>query len=260
MAYKRRRRPRVTWFPQLGIATSSSGTPNTITGIGGSIAAQPNSDVETVQIQPLTFDAPVETNSPDVGASVPLSYFIGNEYFLRRVVGKFYCCRSVDYNGELAGPDVVHIAMGLFVARAGSELESGGSDFPIDGATAAGRTANYNPLSPDQTREPWIWRRQWLLGSGVLQGAYLSQQTGFGPGINFPSSNVGGYGSVLDGPHCDAKTRRRVSSDDRLWCAVAVASPTLWSNGAGGGTADVKYYFDYRILGSLRKAHNRGNF
>lgn len=71
----------------------------------------------------------------------------------------------------------------------------------------------------------------------------------------YPDNNQN-MGSVMDGPHVDAKSQRRVGNEERLFliadAMVAVAG--------GGGSFSVQWFADLRPVGSILKmAGNRRN-
>lgn len=269
---RRRRRARVTWLPNLGtlgIDPEDNSPVRTFaiiaTGDGKANAA----------IIPLTFDSPVETDG--ALATDPLVNFVGSEYLLRRIVGKVYASVSQQVNTEQNQAasidfDAVLFTCGFFVARA-NDIGSPpiGTDLPVGAGITVGQTINlYSPDHPDVIREPWIWRRTWILGNQAKKflPVIAANPTIFSdlPLTMFPTNNAE-YGSVHDGPHIDAKTRRRISSDDRLWFAIA-ARQLDSRNGANliptldliRTNCEIQGILDYRLVGSIRKAHNRGNF
>jgi len=260
---RRRRRFKGTWLPNIGIinATNPLTAPTAgremVIGIGGGSTIVGG-------VLPLIFDAPQE---PDawVERETPLSYLAANEYTIRRIVGKCFVATAAaafdptttNYNNN---PPQVLVTSGLFIARAGDDdSTTDTNDLPI-GWTSQG-TLSYNPDIPDSIREPWIWRRQWILSNVAVKRAMWQDLTVLPPpasqiAFDSPSTNWE-LGSMADGPHLDAKTRRRIGNDDRLWwCVFAQPYPR------GGYTAEVDVYarLDYRVFGALRKARNRGNF
>lgn len=70
------------------------------------------------------------------------------------------------------------------------------------------------------------------------------------------------YGSIMDGPHIDAKSVRRVGNDERLWFAVSAVNFPLVTQSEIVVNQDVQIrgYLDFRVLGRLTRAHNRSNF
>lgn len=181
--------------------------------------------------------------------SLPMGFLTSNEYLLKRVVGKIYVSVS-----QIAGTQkgAILCAAGLFVARAENPAgDPGAEDFPI-GARDVGVFADYAPLNTDTMREPWIWRRSWVLSN---QLSTLAAEI-----ISYPKTNVE-YGSVADGPHIDAKTARRVKEGERLFFAVqARAFPVNHTTAGDSGDVTVHFAYEVRALGALRKGHNRSAF
>lgn len=267
MAYRRRRRPRGTWFPNIGVIDPDDVTKAPTAGIELVLSVTGGNSGPTIGVVPLIFDAPQE---PDtwVESATPLDYLTGSEYFLKRVVGKVYAeFQSVDWG--ITGATAVNLATpaslvtaALFVARAESVNIGLGVDVPI--GYPANYLASYNPDIPDAIREPWLWRRQWILGNPGLAAAiqFGNAPVGTDPtrGASLYPWNTGGYGSVWDGPHLDARTRRRVGHDDRLWFVMTAQAYPRNPSGASNTTFAIKTHLDYRVFGSLRKARNRGVF
>ena len=221
-------------------------------------------------VLPVIFDAPQE---PDqwVEQTNALSFITANEYAIRRIVGKCFCA----VQGELkttstanlqAETPLVLVTSGLFIARAGDEEGAPDTnDLPI-GWSSQGNVS-YNPDIPNCIREPWIWRRQWILGNPVMTQMLWQNLTVFPTGSNsihdslawnMPHANWM-LGSVADGPHFDAKTRRRVGNDDRLWWTV-FAQPYPRLLGGYTNTVQVHARIDLRVFGAMRKARQRGAF
>lgn len=245
----RKRRQRVTWFPNTGTHPSEA------SAVSGIAFALNYTDAPTnlTGVLPLTFDYPQEGSDLDPTVD-SLSEIVGSEYILKRVVGKMFV--HLETSLEDQATEAILFGAGLFVARADSINGPNGANSPI--GTPAQIDSNYGPLAVDTVREPWIWRRTWILGNS---SAIVHQTTGGivpGTAALFPPTTAG-YGSVADGPHVDAKVQRRVSQDDRLWLAVSARKYPL-SAVDPQFAVNVRGYFDYRILGSLRKAKNSSAF
>lgn len=276
---RRRRRAKYTWFPIIGSAGPAETDDNWST-LNGLFRVEANGTT-FVAINPIVPDVPLEGDDIDTSAGGQLVQAIGQEYIVKRIVGKAHLGVSgpLDDPPTTIFPKTVLIGMGIFVARANDRQVGGGQNTPIGSATAAERIENYSPLSEDVIREPWMWRRTWVLSTGRGQGGAAAAGPQFGivangADVSFvqhiqagaPKTNAG-YGSALDGPHFDIKSARRVRTDERLWLAIATRSldqefsgavPTqALDGGPGGGVALV---FDFRVLGALRKAKNRSNF
>jgi len=252
---RRRRRPAGTWFPVPGIEANDN-----VLSAGQNISLTvPGNGTPVTSVIPLTFDEPTE--GADVGLGTPLVSILGDEYFLRRIVGKVhaYIRSAASVAGDFDNfQGAILLTCGFFVARAG--------DFQDDNAVPIGGhlTRDYSPDQPNTIREPWIWRRSWVLSDPNLKviASTLSADAlsvAAAGALAFPTS-TDGYGSVLDGPHIDAKTKRRVTSDDRLWFASDAKAFPVGTSGSTTLTSALRIHLDYRIFGSLRKARNRGVF
>lgn len=259
---RRRRRNRGTWLQTLG-SLLDEGSPSTFNGIAWQQPVDPTQFITT--IVPVTTDAP-SFQGDSVNSATVMGDVIGNEYFLDRVVGKIFLQTSA---GTTIAPESaqflypVLVACGLFVARA-DDLDN---TTPIGGALGAESERHYSPLEADTVREPWIWRRAWMLGNAgntYVNGADNEgiPPQGSTPAGAFPNSNAF-YGSVLDGPHIDAKTKRRVGQEDRLWFACSASYvPGFGRPGTESieENQSINGYFDLRLHGALRRARQSGRF
>lgn len=245
----RRRGPGVVWLPQdvnnrLGTEpdtpASSGATPayGIITLTPPTFGADPN-DGDTV-IAALVKDEP-----QGVGASVAegsLSDIEGSAYRLRRIVGKIFVQSFQD--APVAGqPTQFIVTIGLIVLRVGDDGQ------PLNSSTTLG----YGPQRLDATRDPWIWRRTWRLANNSANaqsgGILTSPPSNFAPGA---------YGSVFDGPHCDAKTARVISDEERLFLVANALS--LDGEEQSQDTGSLLVIWDLRVLATMRKqSGNRRN-
>lgn len=240
---RKRRKTKYTWLQTLPGDDINEGEGLVSVGISRSIPVQ--SDLTTAtDVFPVIADRPDDISN----AGDQMVNFIGTNIFLKRIVGKLY----IQYQQNASNvspppiPSSVIVTAGFFIARADDT-----QDQPI------GASVNlYNDYSPDanQTqREPWIWRRTWLLGNN---GAVPDSLTGNSqPGAFFPASNAAR--SVLDGPHIDAKTARRTQSDERLFFALTTRAFTTVQAQTDG---QIEYYLDCRYLGALRRQRNHSAF
>jgi len=242
----RRRRPNNgTWLPTstTDLGDGYNGSNVETQGLYGSLGVLGEGAVSTYLL-PLTADTPIEGDAFAINNS--LADIVGSEYFLKRIVGKFYCAYTEAAEG---GFDFCKVALGFMVCRADSALP----DIPIGAPSAtfwsnADPTAqaafnSYSPLAAETVREPWIWRRSWVLASSSA---------------SLPRSTAN-FGSVLDGGHIDAKTKRRVVNDERLFMALSVCR-WPYTNAGLGDAGSIDFDIDLRLFASLRKARNRGVF
>lgn len=237
MAFRRRKRPAVAWLPVLGQGEQSARSyVASSTGVltGGAISTT---------IHALLPDYPAEA-----AANVQVQSLADYEesgYRLRRIVGKFFVAYDQDLgvDGVTVYPESVLVAAAFIVLKV--EPSTGA---PLQAATPL----NYSPLLKENVRDPWIWRRTWLLSDSFANGGQV--ETGMS---EFPRTNAE-YGSAFDGPHIDARTARRVSAEERLFLVVSTQTPgnQLTDNTAGR----IRYVMEARYLTSpLRVMGNRRN-
>jgi len=232
MASRRRRRIPVQWFPTIGTPVESHTQRS-----WKQFLTDVQQDGSTITVAfPLTFDFPFDPSSV-TPQTASLADFVGSAYILQRIVGKVTVGWSPPLDPEDVMPDNIICAAGFFVAKA----DDTNPNIP------AMSVAQYDVLSENNMMEPWIWRRTWTLGNPTnLRG------------VSWPSGNMWG-GSVMDGPHLDAKIRRRVQDDDRLWFAVSAASLTALTD-PSLNPGVLLWTLDYRLLGTLRKNKNQSAF
>jgi len=200
----------------------------------------------------LTWDYSQDVNNQeDPVASIPHSSLLdllsGNEWRLRRIVGKFFCGASSDeIDDPAASTSLVDVALGFMVCNTDD-----------DGAP----TANFNEVNPlglEGYDDPWIWRRRWVLnpyGNSRSLDFNNDLRSIYGH-LLFPNTTAN-YGSAVDGPHIDQKTARRIHRHQRLFAIIAARQ---WSNFVNSGECRIDYLLDYRLLGSIaaRATGNRG--
>lgn len=235
---RRTKRPRVIWFPQDTTFSVDSATDDEsvyqravhdLTAI--------NAGDSVTSIHPVTLDAPPVPSPLD---QITLSDLENSGYRLRRIVGKVFCAVRI-FTGAAFGPSPVICTAGYIVLRCD---EAG---LPLD--TNIDR---YSPNIVASCDSPWIWRRSWIVGNSFAP--VLTGQMGFD--IN-QSNNGRCAGSVMDGPHVDAKTARIVSKDTRLFLVLAT---TALSSGQNQILTTVDWVWEQRVLGTMRTSSgNRRN-
>lgn len=244
---RRRRRSRGTWFPTLGQTAGGESAENDISGRDLELDLDGTTGSLQTATYDLTYDYPKEPT--DASQDKSLADIIGSEYVLQRIVGKCFLeySRGADNDDAFAAL----VCAGFFVARADDAGEK-----PIGEGNLAYEDYNraYSPLEVRTQREPWIWRRTWLLCDDLL---YNTAAAGFAP--RFPKSTAL-YGSVADGPHIDSKVKRRISSDNRLYFAISACPYPVGSYAEGSTFGKISGWLDYRIFGSLRKAKQGSAF
>lgn len=228
---RRRTRTKYTWFPNIGFQGAEA--ENDLSGFPFTLTVPKEAGTSNANIFELIPDF---TDSQPGSPTDNLVDFVGNEYILKRIVGK--CLASVSQSG--AGPANIIFGCGFFVARA----DETAPQVPVGAGTQTEIKLNYGVLNNQNTREPWIWRRVWKF-----------QNIGF-PVANGTIGTFGG-GSVQDGPHIDARSARRVKQDERLFVCIQAANvddiDVITDTSIFG-------YLDYRVLGALRKARGKSAF
>jgi len=258
MAFKRRRKPRVVWLPVHGRDFTDIPEQSYFgNGIGGFSSLNPNGAFYT-DIQAVTFDYSDSASNEEGTEFRSLQDLTsGNNYRLRRIVGKFHAAVSVDADAGTVIP-LVQVAAGFMVNRTDPD---GNALYSFTQAIEQG------PLAQDSAEDPWIWRRTWFLSpvpelfrfntSAVQVIADLDAFSDiFSSQGQFPQTTAG-YGSVLDGPHIDQKTARIISNQERLffWAQARIVNP-----GATTTSCAIAWNLDLRILASLRSSQgNRRN-
>jgi len=239
---RRKRRTKYQWLDQFG-TEGPDGFPDderVVREIG--IAINANATTSTAVIDYLP-DFPSEDSVAVIGTQQSMGLFDRNDYFIKRIVGKIFV--SVSPQATTTAPAVL-VGIGMFIARA----EEGGQlvNTPIGFATVPD---NYNVLRTRNTKEPWIWRRTWVLGNSLTTSADTR-------GLRTAPPNNAGYGSVLDGPHVDAKTARRIRDGERFF--IAMSGLSLPNNTTHTTAITANAQLDLRLLGAPRKTHNRSVF
>jgi len=257
----RRRRKKVTWIPPNGTQITLAQVPDfNSTLFQWELTLNANASYSTIQILPFSpFDKPVEGG--DVGdagigpGGSTLQDVVGNEYLVERIVGNHYgTVISSDSSGQSAVLGVV-MALGIFVARA----DETNQNQPI------GPAINYNPFELGNSREPWMFRRTWLLSNH--QRTFTDFATNFtgverAPTTAFLDAPVWttDYHGLRTGPFFDVKSKRRIRTDERLWGVLGMHLLPILDDAALQGTIGMYAVTDMRILGALRRAKNRSNF
>lgn len=236
---RKRRRPAVAWLPHVAI---DSQDPKLGVWNGSVTVAAANNGFNTT-ILSLTPDFPAEAIRAS-GDIASLSDFEGSAYRLRRVVGKVFLGMNQQIGAAMQEyPMAALVGVGFMVTRVD----------PQNGAPLVGAAADpnfYSPIINDATRDPWVWRRTWVLVNDFANSTASTQAI-----WQFPRTNCE-YPSVADGPHIDQKTARRVSDEERLFAIISTQNISGTADIAGS----VKYVLDYRILASMyRTSGNRRN-
>lgn len=235
MAQRTRRRPRVVWLPN----TNANSLPLVA---GPNVTSDSTSQIFIVGSTPLTSvtgEIPIVIDSEDdpTAATTSLSDIENSGYRLRRIVGKIFL--GVQQSSLSSATQAV-VTAGLIIRRTN----------PQDGTSFAFHTSQglINPQLIENSGDPWVWRRTWLLHNNGNQPALIGPETNYG--VN--------AASALDGPHVDAKTARIVSNEERLLLNVSVTPITGDPNDQD--LFNVSVIADLRVLASMRlSSGNRRN-
>lgn len=242
MAYRKRRRSKVTWFPvdptvynvsQPGVTWFES----SLTFPAGSVAGD-----TAINAVPLTLD---ETQDWDDGAAQGTSLrdiVEGQDYMIQRVVGKVWMQVDPYENGTLRE---AICAIGLAVLPSSNEDNS--PNLPAE---------EWNPLFARNSMQPWLWRRTWRLDNRAIwdDGATPPQPNNSTKGFPGQTSD---YGDRESGGHLDSVVRRRVTKEHRLY--IIAAAGIIQAVGEAENS-EVWWGYDLRVLGGMRRARNSSSF
>jgi len=232
----RRGKPRVVWLPNtnansIGQVPASTAQEFVIEPSGA------RGDFAVAEI-PITIDS---DQDPIGAADVSLADIFSSGYRLRRIVGKvFISCTQVAEDS----PIILLVTAGFIIRRA----DNTGTSLALQ----AGNATNLSPGDIENSSDPWIWRRAWLVRNNLATTASLLY-------VNTPTNNMSpGYGSAVDGPHVDVKTGRIVSQEERLF--LDVSAMIIVAGGDPQIATQVRCLTDVRALASMRTSiGNRRN-
>jgi len=268
----RRRRTRYTWLPTDGLFLTANNDFDTA-NIPWTLTV-PNTGAPTVAITRVTFDSPTNQEGGAIDFNTNLGEILNNEYIIRRIVGNCFAefPPQRNANGDPSLVSAVNLAAGIFIARAEDEATAAGIVRPIGTGTIQQSWNNYGPHAFSTIREPWIWRRQWILGNPAARARNAGQAAANAAvGVTGGAAAVGNFGaehpstntlySAGSDAHIDQQTMRRVGNDNRLWCVVAAwNTQNINAIQEVGEPALLFGLWDLRVLGALRRARNVGAF
>lgn len=242
---RRRSKPRVVWLPPTNANSIDPSNRSvwqlaSVSGIGSAAG-----DSGTLEV-PIVLDG---SQSDPLDPTSSLSDIANSGYRLRRIVGKVYCFIS---QTEDIFASTFGVTAGFIIRR----TDETGSSLATQGALQE----RFSPADIDNSMDPWIWRRSWLLQNGpshagdvgAVSNEVLSEQLGRSPGQNF-----GFYtGGNAEGPTVDQKTARIVGPEERLFLDVSCVNLL----GAGAETTSLVVIYELRVLASMRtNIGNRNN-
>lgn len=236
-------------MPTLGGIVEHGESAKGNTAFGFEIPINNDSTVANINVISLVPDETFLPDQANASSQTLRDFTEGQDWFLKRVVGKCWVAAS---QGPAAVNQItswahVAVACALFVARAqddNAELP----DLTVD---------EYDPWNSQNVRQPWIWRRSWVLSDNEVTNTGNTHYP-----WDFMNSNLI-VSSSLDGPHIDAKTARRIRREERLWFVASCVPFTNFLDDGGAvsnSTLKVSVNLDYRILGAMRKSNNRSTF
>lgn len=246
---RRRRRTKYTWLPTIGGDTfpGPGDRDFVFNGITRQLSLPSSGGPTTLDIFPVIADNVRDVVGNEEGQLVD---FVGSTLFLKRIVGKCHVWfQQSNQNGDTQPAAV--ISAGFFIARQHGDQSVGFFPVGLQDGDNVDDFDEYSPAGQPCIREPWIWRRTWILGNNLTQLPVTESANG----AFFPATNASR--SVLDGPHIDAKTARRTQNDERLWFAWQAHS--LIGASTLSGTS-VALHLDCRYLGAVRRQKNRSAF
>lgn len=122
-----------------------------------------------------------------------------------------------------------------------------------DVGNPTGDDSSYSPLMVKNIRDPWCWRRTWVLQP---QTPIIPSTTNWMP-HEYPMANWM-FGNSLQNGYIDCKTNRRIGAEERLFLVIDAQRRNFEAIPQGVATS-VNWTLDYRLLGSLMKETNRRN-
>lgn len=196
---------------------------------------------------PLAWDVPTEAEVV-AGTAPSLSDWNQQGWRLRRFVGKLHLrlIDSTTNDGQVYLDSDAVVTASLIVRR-------------VDSTGNALAAANFSEIENDlanNIRDPFIWRRSWVLNN---QESFTDANGDTTYPGRFPDCNSK-YGSALDGPHIDQKTNRVISNEERLFMDIT-ATWGYWDLDPDqyNYNCELRYYLDYRMIGSTMRSTNRRN-
>lgn len=237
---RRFRRNRGTWLPIDPTVLSQDDNAPGLT-VFQTVETTPDDigRITNATIVPVAFDKTRQTPNNNQTAGLDdltmRDLTEGQDYFLDRAVGKIWATLEASSPTNFVSQCLFCAALAVIQVQ-------------DDGITPALDNASLHPLLAQNVMAPYIWRRTWVLYD--LGGS--NEAFGVKP------STIAQYGSVMDGGHIDAKTKRRIAQNQRLVMITAMC--TLEVVGAPGTLSEISWGFDLRLHGALRRNKNRSLF
>lgn len=196
---------------------------------------------------PIVPDFTTEQTAAGAANATLKDILSGNAWRLTRIVGKISLAPYVVSQGVGRWPNI-YVTAGFFVAKVDdtdqSQIAMSGLDFA--------------PNNIDNITSPWIWRRTWMLGNPAAADPTTNPVD-----VHFREFSTQEFGSVMDGPHIDAKSKRFINREHRLWLVINCAgysANNLSISPVDAETTGIAGLVDLRILGQLARQRNTSSF
>lgn len=254
----RRRKQKYTWLPTLGgLTTDGNPTPSTYGTSYFSGVVQVNTAAlgpTDLYVTPIVPDASFFVDEASEQGLSLRDLTEGQDWLLKRIVGKLFINIPPIVTTVGQNPYIFTVGAGFFVGRA----DDTNPNIPDT------NNAEIDPLGSRNIRQPWIWRRTWLLrNSGAPPPTVPMGGWGVADSWLAGANVYLNGGSEKDGPHIDSKIARRIRREERLWFVLNAYGKNAVSNDIQveyAGTSPVEFTLDYRILGQMRRSTNKSTF
>lgn len=241
--FYRRRKRQLLWMPNLGTEPAGGGFDLTDFPAVRKFELEATGYSTDNDYLDLTWDQPTEDVITSVGGGIPsLSDWENSAWRLKRIVGKLFVACTVPTDTQQNASNGI-VTAGFIVLKVNPD------------GTPHNPPVFYDPTTLANIRDPWIWRRTWVLSPEENQGFGVGAVTGRS---GFPITNMD-YGSVLDGPHVDIKCNRIIRAEERLFLCISVRIYDFDVPGMTTSSFRALGMLDYRLLGTTMKASNRRN-
>lgn len=243
---RRKRGSRGTWLPVLPTTLAQAEGPDQFatwyeSPYSAAVQDSPASHVFPAQAVPVVPDFTFQDSDLTAGVTTLRDMVEGQDYVLKRTVGKVWASSQQVADAEGPnGPFIFCIAMAVL------PVQDDQQDVP------ALPNDDFNPLLSQNSQQPWLWRRTWILQNTI--GA--SAQQGNWPAVGAQSTWQ--YGSIADGGHLDTKVARRLTKDQRLF--IIAAASNMFNESSATFPQDFRWGYDLRFFGAMRKARNHSTF
>lgn len=236
---RRRRRRLVNWLPVQPADDSTSGLTHFAGAHDGTATGAPVTD-QITSLHTVVRDIPAETLAGLNFQS--LADYEQSGYMLQRIVGKVHGALT-QYDDQQNPPvAAVLVTCGFMILRVDT----------ANGLALQAATPNkYATTTVDNTRDPWIARRSWLVSNDLTS----STSTADNGWLYMPRSTADYGAGVFDGTHFDIKGKRRVGPEERLYF-VMTTCPVYPTN---AGSWHWRWVHEFRVLASPLRMSNRRN-